>query len=236
MAIVDGDLKLPRHTVLRKNMIRALPTLLLALSLVSGLWAQTGRSGGRVENGRYISPTGLFSVSIPVLPELGGQLDETPFVVTFQDAFTVHASIACFPMDATQRWENDTRGRRDYLVWFFSNFVQADFQARFPGARIESAKFLPTVQEGALLTYNLLPGGTMFGDRLVFQRSDSPPIAKRGNLLFVHNRHVLVLSIELAEKALEGPAFTKTVEEEDEILQKRLMDLLRRMEFVPTDK
>jgi hypothetical protein len=213
-------------------MIRALLTPLLVVLLCPTLFAQTSRTGGRLENGRYVSPTGLFSVAIPVLPELGGTMDETPNVVTFRDAFLVHASIACFPMDATQRWEHDTRGRKDYLVWFFTNFVQADFQTRFPGARVESAKFLPTVQEGTLLAYNLIPGGTMFADRLVFQRSDAPPVAKRGNLVFVHQRHVFVLSIELGEKVVEGARFTKTVEEEDEILQKRLFDLLGKMEFV----
>ncbi len=217
-------------------MFRALLPPLLAVTLLPSVWSQTPRANGRVENGRYHSPTGLFSVSIPVLPELGGTLDETPYVVTFKDAFTVHASIACFPMDATQRWENDTRGRRDYLIWFFTNFVQADFQTRFPGARIESAKFLPAVQDGTLLTYNLLPGGTMFAERLVFQSADDPLVAKRGNLLFVHNNHVFVLSIELSEKVIEGAAFSKTVEEEDEILRKRLMDLLRRIDFTPVAK
>lgn len=217
-------------------MLRAILPPLLAVTLIPCLCAQTDRAGGRIENGRYHSPTGLFSVAIPVRPELGGTLDETPFVVTFKDAFTVHASIACFPMDATQRWENDTRGRKDYLVWFFANFVQSDFQSRFPGARIESASFLPGVQDGSLLTYNLLPGGTMFADRLLFQRPDDPPVAKRGNLLFVFNNHVFVLSIELAEKVIEGAAYKKTVEEQDEILRKRLLDLLQRMEFTTAGK
>lgn len=212
-------------------MIRVFSPLLLAASFALFVFPSPAAANGKVENGRYYSPTGLFNVAIPVLPELGGTLNETANVVTFQDSFRIHASIACFPMDATQRWENDTRGRRDYLIWFFTNFVQADFQSRFPGSRVESAKFLPSVQDGTLLTYNLLPGGTMFAERLVFQRSDAPRIAKRGNLTFVRNRHVFVISIELAEKAIEGAAFTKTVEEEDEILRKRLFELLDKMEF-----
>lgn len=214
-------------------MLRVLLTLCSAVAFTSGLFAQSGRSLGRVENGRYHSPTGLFSVAIPVLPELGGTYEETPNVVTFRDAFRIHASLACFPMDATQRWEHDTRGRKDYLVWFFTNFVQTDFQARFPGARVESAQFFSAVHEGALLVYNLIPGGTMFADRLVFQRSDAPPLAKRGNLVFVHNRHVVVMSIELAEKVIEGSSFDKTTEEEDEILRTRLFALLEKMEFTP---
>ncbi|HEY0967144.1 MAG TPA: hypothetical protein VGD88_07145 [Opitutaceae bacterium] len=204
-----------------------------AVGLCSSGRAQSTTLGERTAGGRYRPPSGVYSVAIPVLPELGGQVDETEFVVTFRDAFTMHASIACFPMDATQRWENETRGRRDYLIWFFTNFVQGDFQQRFPGAAVESARFIPSVQDGALLTYMLLPGGTMFVERLAMASGEAPPVAKRGNLLFVRGGHIYVLSIELAEKVLERRTFNKTVAEEDAMLEARLSDLLAKMEFTP---
>ncbi len=72
---------------------------------------------GRVDGRTYISPTGAFKVSIPVLPELGGNITDTENVVTFQDDFNTHISIAAFPQDATQRWEMSTRGLKDYLVY-----------------------------------------------------------------------------------------------------------------------
>lgn len=192
--------------------------------------AQTGLYG-RIDGTRYLSPTGKFSVTIPVHPELGGSVTDTQNVVTFQDEYNLHASIACFPMDATQRWENETRGRRDYLIWFFGNFVQADFAERFPGAQIQSAKFFNSFLGGALLTYNLLPGGTMFEHRIATLGDEPPPVAKRGNLLFVHDEHVYVLSTELAELVVERRVYNKTVEEQDEILRKRLFDLVGRMTF-----
>jgi hypothetical protein len=198
--------------------------------LFSPLAAQSGLHG-RIQGTRYHSPTGEFSLTIPVLPELGGQITDTPNVVTFQDQFNLHASIACFTMDATQRWENETRGRRDYLVWFFSNFVQSDFAARFPGAQIESAKFFSSFLGGTLLAYNLLPGGSMFQHRVVLGSSDELPEAKRGNLLFVHSNHVYVVSTELAERVTERSIYIKTVEEQNEILQRRLFDLVARMTF-----
>lgn len=215
-------------------MLRMTLALALAgLAVVPALPAQIKPIGERVVDGRYHSPEGTYSVAIPVLPELGGRVDESEYVVTFQDSFTLHASIACFPMDATQRWENETRGRRDYLVWFFGSFVQGDFETRFPGSHIESAKFLQGVQDGALLVYNLLPGGTMFPERAAFIAGEDIPVAKRGNLLFVRNNHVYVLSIELAEKVIERRTYGKTIEEEDQILQTRLMDLLNKMSFSP---
>src|ERR1041384_3586117 len=64
----------------------------------------------------------------------------------------------------TRRWELSTRGLKDYLIYFFSNFVLADFKQSFEGVQIESAKFgpMPGVQDGALITFILIPGGTMF--------------------------------------------------------------------------
>src|SRR5215217_3249142 len=121
---------------------------------------------------------------------LGGEITDTPNVVTFQDDFNVHVSIAAFPQDATQRWELSTRGQKDYLIYFFSNFVLPAFKQSFEGVRIESAKFVPGMLDGALLTYLLVPGGTMFRDRVPQLSSDRVPVAKRGNLLFVRSGHI----------------------------------------------
>ncbi len=186
---------------------------------------------GKIEGKRYVSPTGVYKVTIPVLPELGGEITDTPNVVTFQDDFNVHISIAAFPQDATQRWENSTRGMKDYLVYFFSNFVLADFKQSFEGAQVESAKFLPGTLEGSLVAYILLPGGSMFMDRVPIIADGPVPVAKRGNLLFVRNGHVFVISVELAEKVIEGRVYKKTTAEEDTILQQRLLDVIAKVEF-----
>lgn len=186
---------------------------------------------GHLEGKSYVSPTRMFQVRIPVLPELGGSVMDTENVVTFQDEFNTHQTIACFQMDATQRWEHETRGRKDYLVWFFSNFVEADFEQRFPGARIESAHFMPNLNGGTLLISNTLPGGSMFAARLLPFSQHPPPVAKRGNLLFVKDEHVFVLSIELAERVLQRTTYDKTAAEEDKILHQRLLTLLSSMSF-----
>jgi hypothetical protein len=210
-------------------MLRLLPALVLAL--VPCLLSAQGIEG-RIDGRTYVSPTGLFKVTIPVLPELGGDLTDTPNVVTFQDDFNVHVSIAAFPQDATQRWENSTRGAKDYLIYFFSNFVLSDFRQNFEGVQIESAKFVPGVLDGALLTYLLVPGGTMFPDRLPAVSNDVLPVAKRGNLLFIRNEHVFVISIELAEKVIEGKSYGKNVAEQDEILRKRLLEMVDKITFL----
>jgi hypothetical protein len=211
-------------------------TLSLALAVFAlvahGQDAPVAGLAGKVEGKTYISPTGTFKVTIPVLPELGGEITDTPNVVTFQDAFNVHVSIAAFAQDATQRWENSTRGQKDYLIYFFSNFVLSDFKRAFEGVQIESAKFIPGSLDGALITFILIPGGTMFSDKVPKVSADgSVPIAKRGNLLFVRNGHIFVISIELGERVIEGRAYKKTTAEEDEILRQRLNDIVAKMSF-----
>lgn len=210
---------------------------LLAFALLTSaiaLHAQdAGALQGRIEGRTYISPTGSFKITIPVLPELGGEVTDTPNVVTFQDDYNLHVSIAVFPQDATQRWELTTRGKKDYLTYFFGNFVLSDFRESFPGVKAESARYMPNFQEGALIAYLLLPGGSMFMNRVaVLGPRETLPVAKRGNLLFVKNGDIVLISTELAERVIEGSSYKKTTAEEDKILQQRLEEIVTKMEFL----
>jgi hypothetical protein len=215
------------------HMLRLTLALVLATFTVIARAQDAAQAlAGKVEGKTYVSPTGVFKVTIPVLPELGGEISDTPNVVTFQDAFNVHISIAAFSQDATQRWENSTRGTKDYLIYFFSNFVLSDFKQAFQGVQIESAKFIPGTLEGSLITYILIPAGSMFANKVAqLDNSDRIAIAKRGNLLFVKNGHIFVISVELAERVIEGRTYTKTTAEEDEILRQRLIDVVDKIQF-----
>lgn len=210
--------------------------ILLVFALLTGVLAVRAQEAaplhGRIEGRTYISPTGAFKVTIPVLPELGGDISDTPNVVTFQDDFNLHVSIAVFPQDATQRWELATRGTKDYLAYFFTNYVLADFKQNFEGVQAE-AKFIPSKLDGALIAFLLIPGGSMFMDHVAqLGPTDRVPVAKRGNLLFVRNGDIFVISTELAERVLEGKAYKKTPAEEDQILRQRLDDIVSKMQFL----
>lgn len=181
----------------------------------------------------YISPTGMFRVPIPVLPELGGSLTDTPNVVTFQDNFNVNISIGVFTQDASQRWELSTRGLKDYLGYFLGTFMMPDFQSAFPGCRIESAIFSPSTMGGALIAYTLLPGGSMFENkRTILGAAETPAVAKRGNMIFVHNGAIIVITTELAERVTERTSYKRTTAEEDQLLRDRLVDLAKKIEWV----
>lgn len=209
--------------------------LLLALALLApaAVFGQWGPLAGRIEGDNYVSATGEFSVPVMVLRELGGSVTDTENVVTFTDRYSTHISIACFPQDALQRWELETRGLRDYLLYFFTEFVLADFAKRFPGSSIEAARFVPELMDGAVITYALLPGGSHFEPTtgLAAPAPENRVTAKRGTLLFVRNRHVYVLSTELAERATKRDGYNATPEQENAQLTSRLTGLAGRLVF-----
>ncbi len=201
--------------------------------LTAGAPAQDRPLAGKVAGDSYVSATGEFSLPLPVLRELGGTITDTENVVTFTDRYNTLISVACFPQDALQRWELDTRGRREYLLYFFTDFVLADFARRFPGSAIESARYVPELLDGALITYAVLPGGSHF-ELPPSQLGTTPPppvTAKRGTLLFVRNRHVYALSTELAERATQRSTYESTPEKENAQLTTRLTELANRLVF-----
>jgi hypothetical protein len=214
-------------------MLRALSILLASAALAQ---AQTEDAPppllGTVANGVYTAPTGAYKIEIPVLPELGGAVHDTRNVVTFRDSFGLQISIGAFEHDATLKWQLSTRGMKDYLIYFFSNFVLTDFRQFCPGTRIESAGFSTDLMDGSLFTYILLPGGSVFADQLGFQTPGAPPVAKRGNMLFVKNGFTYVISTELSERVTEGSRYAKTTDEENVILRKRLQNIATNMVFL----
>lgn len=208
------------------------------LALAGGLLAADGVLAGRIEGDYYVSATGRFKLPTPVLPELGGTISDTDKVVTFSDDFNTHLSIACFELDAAQKWELDTRGLRDYLLYFFKSFVLADFQARFPKSTIESARFLPDLMGGTMITFALLPGGSYFNEKNLIGSvpAQDPVVAKRGTLLFVRGGFIYIVSTELAERATQRSTYHRTVEEENNSLSERLTTLVGRLVFIDATK
>jgi len=187
---------------------------------------------GEVKGTTYVSPGGRFRMTIPVLPELGGQIHDTENVVTFDDPVSTHVSVACFPLDLSNKWELDTRGLRDYLEYFFKDFVFPDFAQRFPGSSNEASLYSPQLRDGALFVFSLLPGGSVFEARssVLDGPVNAPAVAKRGTLLFVQNNSIFILTAELAERVTQRSAFQKTPEQENEILRARLVELANRIQ------
>jgi hypothetical protein len=188
---------------------------------------------GDIKGTTYVAPGARFRMTIPVLPELGGQIHDTENVVTFDDTVNTHVSVACFPLDLSHKWELETRGIRDYLEYFFKEFVSPDFAQRFPGSTNEASLYSPQLRDGALFVFSLLPGGSAFEARasVLDAPASAPAIAKRGTLLCVQNGSIFILTAELAERVTQRSAFQKTPEQENEILRARLVELANRIQI-----
>jgi len=187
---------------------------------------------GRITGDTYASPTGAFWIRIPVLPELGGIVTDTPNLVTFDDDFSTHCSVGAFPLSPELQAEFESRGTQGFLIYFFTKLVMPDFVSRFPGANIEdTGAFLPQFQGGAMLIFATLPGGSLFAPREAVWTPPGPVVAKRGNLCFVKNHHVFVVSLELAERSLQRLTYDLTTPQENALLKRRLLAIVARMEF-----
>ncbi|MBI3884354.1 MAG: hypothetical protein HY302_01290 [Opitutae bacterium] len=214
-----------------------LPALAVAAlwlpALLSAQIAEPASLYGKVDGQTYVAPGGFYKIPVPVLPEFGGEIHDTENVVTFDDEVSTHISIANFPLDMSLKWEFETRGPRDFLAFFYANYVLPDFQTRYPGTTTEGVLFLPGVRDGALLVFVQLPGGSFFEAKssVLEGAAPAPAVAKRGNLLFVRDGRVFVLSSELAERVTQRSVFQKTPAQENEILRHRLIELASRMQF-----
>jgi hypothetical protein len=186
---------------------------------------------GELIQNTYHSPNQAYSITVPISLDVGGTVTDTPQVVTFQDEFNLHASIACFDVDTAQNREDQARGRRDYLIWFYRQQVHPQFQKRFEGASIDSARFVPEMLHGSLIVYSRLPAGSMFEDRLDFSLVETTTEAIRGNMLFVESGHLYVVSLELAKLLLNPESRALPLDEQQDLLRKQLLDIVGRMTF-----
>ncbi|HEY3754712.1 MAG TPA: hypothetical protein VGL42_01045 [Opitutaceae bacterium] len=220
-------------------MIRRI-TLLAVVSAVlaaTPLFAQMEFPGeglnGHIEGRTYYSATGEFSVHIPVLAALNGTVGDTPNQVIFADPISTYITIVCYPFDAAERGKLDVQGPKQYLQEYFYNYVWRSFSS-YPGARYETdARFQPHLFDGAFFTYIDLPGGSEFYPpeyRLSFDTP--PPVAKRGNLMFIHGDIIYVISMELAERMTHANHYNLSSEEEDILLRDRLTAFANTIHFL----
>lgn len=228
--------RFPRSLTASLMLRRTAATVLFALAGAALAPAQSPTGGlyGKIDGEYYVAPGAAYRYPIPVMPKLGGRVEDTEGVVTFDDPLGLHLSIASFPLDLSQKWEWETRGAKDYLGYFHANFILPDFQRRYPGSADEASVFVPELYGGTLIVFTLLPGGSFFTEQssvLGTPVTPGPIVAKRGTLLFVREARIFIMSLELAERVTQRSTFKKTPEEENALLRDRILTYARRFEF-----
>ena len=74
---------------------------------------------GIIDGDTYVSPRGIYRIKIPVLHQLGGEISDTPNVVTFDDDYSARITVAAFPLSPELKSEFDRRGRQGFSHLFF---------------------------------------------------------------------------------------------------------------------
>ncbi len=179
----------------------------------------------------YTAPGGHFRIAIPVLPELGGTVEDSLIVTDFRDEYGTHILVAHLPLNASLREALEKKERKDFFTEFYARQILAEYQSTYPGSKIESARFYKNIADGSLFVSILVPGGSAFRDLLFLKEGETEPLSKRGSLLFVKNDRIFIITVELYERILKRDTFRKTTEEEDAILIDRLRAILNKMSF-----
>lgn len=193
---------------------------------------------GRIDDGRYFSATGLFSLPVPDLdPETAGLLD-TPNIVVFRDRASTFISIRAFPLSPAEVEARAKEGPQQHAVRYFKDLILPEFKGQFPGTTAESATYVPDLEGGALLAYLLIPNGSAFEvDPLVRNHPDTKvPPAKQLVVFFVHADHVFMVSSEIAERITDLSSNPYTTKDEDRILRERLLGVISSMRFAAPEK
>lgn len=180
----------------------------------------------------YQSPSGIFKLPVPVLPELGGRVSDDTLFVHFMDSFTTHITVGVIEMDATFRWEHSIMEPKEFLLNVFNKIVMPQFKAACPTTKADTVLLYPKLKKGALYVGTLHPGNTQFMDRIAFfGKDDNIPTGRRGTLLFSEGEYLFIISSELGERATERSMHTMSDQEENDLLRKRLLKLLKSMKI-----
>jgi hypothetical protein len=214
-------------------MLRTLFALALAVSPLAGK-ADPSPLYGHIEDNYYYSAHGNYRVPVLVLSDLGGTITDTQDSVFFQDDFNTYVTISAIPLDTSQRLNLGLWGIKGYLQYYFMSQVAAEFNHVYPGTKIESnGRYLPDAFGGALITYALIPAGSMFAHHVIDLLNRPPPVAKRGCLEFLQDGYCYVITSELAERITEGSAYSMSQDEEELLLRSRLLNIAQKIQFFP---
>jgi hypothetical protein len=191
---------------------------------------------GRVEGERYHAPGDVYSVAVPVFHGTDAVIMDTPEIVVFKDKVSTLLTIAAFKMPDIAKLQFEGMEPREYLIAFFRDNILRDYRHEFPESTIESARFLPDIFAGAMVSFTLMPGGSAFAPPGPANPAAKPPVAKRGHLVFVRNGTIYVVAIELAERVTQPATYKLTTQEEDRLLFDRLVTVLGALRYGPDVK
>lgn len=178
----------------------------------------------------YDSPTGNFSVPVPVELEKGGKIESQPGVVTFSDDFGTLLRIDYWQADDVDAEAEKvaTLGKESYLLAILDEYFSQAILTSIPNAKVIDQEYLADLNFGAYFAVVDLPQGST----MTISQNNQPPMrlnAYRGIVIFDMDDYVYVVSCQRNFLYEEEPG---KIEDEAEELKDQLYEFIESIEFL----
>ncbi|MFN6569457.1 hypothetical protein A6770_02490 [Nostoc minutum NIES-26] len=176
----------------------------------------------------YESPSGNFTVPIPVDPQQGGKVQSQEGVVGFSDDFGTLLRIDYYPIPLEQLDELESVAQEEYFQSILvDKYVPQAILANVPTAQIKYTEYLEDTMMGAYFVLIDMPHGSTISQQEnngTANRLD----AYRGLLTFINADFLYIVSSQRSFLKDENPG---SLEEEVEDMKERILEFVETIEF-----
>lgn len=188
---------------------------------------ETGLHEGSSPN-LYESPSGNFTVLIPVDVEQGGRVQTQEGLVNFSDDYGTLLRIDYSPLSSQQAEEIDSVGQEEYLRSLLLNkYVPQTIVANLPDAQIKHTEYLEDTLEGAYFVLVDMPEGSKIS-KTGNNGTATKLNAYRGLLSFIYGDFLYVVSQQRSFLDGEKPG---SIEEEADGIKQNVLNFVDTIEF-----
>ena len=180
----------------------------------------------------YESPSGNFSVPIPVDPQQGGQVKSEDGVVGFFDSFGTMLRIDHYPISSEQLEQVESIGQEEYLQSILLNkYVPEVIFTNLPKAEVIYTEYLKNAIEGSFFALIDMPQGSTI-PQAQNNGNTTRLDAYRGLLAFMHSNYLYIVSSQESFDRGEKPSSIKEGAEE---IKESILDFVETIDFIETD-
>lgn len=176
----------------------------------------------------YESPSGNFSVPVPVNPEQGGKVFSQEGVVSFSDDFGIFLRIDYYPIPSDQLEELESIGQEEYLQSLIVNkYIPQAIFSNVPNAEVKYTEYLADTIDGSYFVLIHMPHGSTISQS-ENNGTTSRLDAYRGILAFMNTNYLYIVSSQHSFFNNEIPA---SLEDEAKEIQESILDFVETIEF-----
>jgi hypothetical protein len=176
----------------------------------------------------YESPSGNFTVPIPVDSQQGGKVQSQEGTVGFSDDFGTLFRIDYYPIPPEQLEELEYADREEYFQSILvDKYVPQAILANVPNAQVKYSEYLEDIMMGSYFVLVDMPHGSTISQQ-ENNGTASRLNAYRGLLGFINADFLYIVSSQRSFLKDENPG---SLEEEVEDMKERILEFVENIEF-----